>query len=290
MSAPWWAAFPAAEAVVGCGTLEHTLSWSQGRLVAVDHPDLEAERVLVALGGAKPQCLATVEAWHAHEDDLDVLVLGPRSPGESLAADTKDDDDDWLQSLLPGGSGRFRPTGPPQPPPGGPGGSGARRIADGGRIRRDELLELFALGPAFQQRLSAAVAWAWSADGPHATDWAAQTPRLVAALAGRLAPVAGRWLGLESDQVRAEPWTGPGWGRVRVDDTGPELVVSASLPIGWLARVWASGLAGVDGHLVIDVLSASLPRARVLALSRPDAEPVTLAVERRGDRWARADD
>ncbi len=56
----------------------------------------------------------------------------------------------------------------------------------------------------------------------------------------------------------------------------PPLV--AELPVCWLARVWAPGLAVVGGHLIVDVEEAAWPEARVLALPRPGAEPVALSV------------
>jgi hypothetical protein len=52
----------------------------------------------------------------------------------------------------------------------------------------------------------------------------------------------------------------------------------AALPVGWLASVWACGLAVVGGHLVIGVEQPGWPRARVLALSSPGAAPSSLDV------------
>ena len=75
MRPPWWAALPAVETRIRCGTGEHVLRWSQGRLHAADHPDAEGELVLAALGGDKAECVAMLEVWGAHADDLDVLAL-----------------------------------------------------------------------------------------------------------------------------------------------------------------------------------------------------------------------
>ena len=41
--------------------------------------------MLAALGGDRAECVAMLEAWGAHAADLDVLALGPRSPGDELA-------------------------------------------------------------------------------------------------------------------------------------------------------------------------------------------------------------
>ena len=82
---PWWAALPPAGARIRCGPGEHVLRWADGRLDAMDHDDTEGELVLAALGGDKAECVAMLEAWGAHADDLDVLALGPRSPADELA-------------------------------------------------------------------------------------------------------------------------------------------------------------------------------------------------------------
>jgi hypothetical protein len=57
------------------------------------------------------------------------------------------------------------------------------------------------------------------------------------------------------------------------------------LPFRWLARVWAPGLAVLAGHLVVDVLAVSWPRARVLALPKPGAKPHELSVTNDGESW-----
>ena len=150
----------------------------------------------------------------------------------------------------------------------------ARRLSPGqerAQARRVELLSLFALGRDFQLRLSAQVAAAWSGDvpaGPARGQGNAQ-PALVAALAGRLAPAAGPWAGLDPDAVRATLHEGPGWGSVEGDGSG----LRAALPLGWLARVWAPGFPVADGHLVVDVLEVSWPQVRVLGLPAPGRSP-----------------
>jgi hypothetical protein len=48
--------------------------------------------------------------------------------------------------------------------------------------------------------------------------------------------------------------------------------------VGWLASVWACGLALVSDHLVVAVEEAGWPRARVLALREPGAPLVVLDV------------
>ena len=188
MRPPWWAALPAVETRIRCGTGEHVLRWSEGRLHAADHPDAEGELVLAALGGDKAECVAMLEAWGAHADDLDVLALGPRSPADELAVTWE------LVDELRAAFGRRPGSAPMRPGPAPGGGAGtfsasgysapprgarpAARVVRGmpmrrltpeqerAQARRAELLSLFALGRDFQPRLSAQVVSAWSGDEP----------------------------------------------------------------------------------------------------------------------------
>jgi len=318
---PWWAAFPATEATIRCGTGEHVLRWADGQLSAASHADAEGELVLAALGGDRAECVAILEAWGAHAADLDVLALGPRSPGDELAVTWELVDELRALSGPAARSVPMRPGPAPGPSSGGPGtapgpvGSrprahatpgtgppvGSRPIArpirglpgrrlspeqERARAQRVELLSLFALSRAFQLRLSAQVASAWSAGPPAGTPNrpGSARPALTAALAGRLAPAAGPWLGLDPDAVRATMHEGPGWGSVARDGPG----LRAALPLSWLARVWAPGFPVVDGHLVVDVLEASWPRVQVLALPAPGAEPAVLSIQPDGEHWSRA--
>ena len=90
MTAPWWATFGPAEATWRCSGLQHRLRWEAGRLTAPDHPEAEGELVLGALGGDQPECIRLLRAWGEHSDDLDVLMLGPRSSADTLTVDSRD--------------------------------------------------------------------------------------------------------------------------------------------------------------------------------------------------------
>jgi hypothetical protein len=132
--------------------------------------------------------------------------------------------------------------------------------------RRAGLLELLALGPAFQFRLCATVAAAWSERDPRTA-----RPALTAALAGRLAPAVASWLHISPDEVRVSLAQGPGgllWDgdRWRAGSR-------------WVAAVCGAGLAVIDGHLVTDVTRAEFPDADVLTLEAPGGEPAALAVQ-----------
>jgi hypothetical protein len=144
--------------------------------------------------------------------------------------------------------------------------------------RRRELFSLLALGPEFQLRLSATVAASWADSGSRAGEHDAARPALVAALAGRLAPAAQAWLGVDPGRVDVSLHEGAGWGRLAVSGTGRERRLSAALPVGWLASVWAAGLAVTAGHLVVALTAADWPNATVLGVPEPGADPVILNV------------
>jgi hypothetical protein len=158
---------------------------------------------------------------------------------------------------------------------------------DRATARQRELFSLLALGPEFQLRLSATVAAAWADGGSRAGQRDAARPALVAALAGRLAPAAQAWLGVDPGRVDVSLHEGEGWGRLAVSGTGRERRLSAALPVGWLASVWAPGLAVTAGHLVVAVAAAAWPDATVLGVPEPGADPVILNVRAvQGDREA----
>jgi hypothetical protein len=294
----WYLSLPPAEAHVPCGAATHVVRWEAGRLALAAHPDVEAEVVLAALGGTQPRCVAIGQTWARHAADLDVLTLGPRSPADEVMAGWQEAEADrasWFglstrEQLPPGLAGRIT-----SPGSAGPGGGRRSWLAPERATEelsrraqaRVELMELLALGPAFQFRLAGTVAAAWSAAGR-------RRPELIAALSGRFAPAAHDWLGIDPDAVHvtALDEAGPA---AEVPGAGPGPRLRASLPVSWLAAVWACGLAIIGGHLVIGVERPGWPRARVRALSSPGATPVPLDVMATGEgpgglpRWEIAD-
>jgi hypothetical protein len=175
-------------------------------------------------------------------------------------------------------------------------GGTARRIrrglahdgTDRAAARRAELLSLLALGAEFQFRLSATVAAAWADAGSRAGDRRAGQPALVAALTGRLAPAAQSWLGIDPAQVEVALHEDEGWGRLALAGTGDGRTLRAALPAGWLASVWAAGLAVAGGHLIVEIKEAAWPEATVLGVPQPGADPVILKVRAEGGRWTAA--
>jgi hypothetical protein len=293
----WFESLPPAEAAVPCGSGTHIVRWEAGQLILPAHPDAEAELVLGALGGEKPACVALTETWARHAADLTVLATGPR-----YAADTVSIGWDQVaeqRASLPGGwpQAVSVPTAtlPRRSPAGSaPGGRKVpRRLIYGSagpgieearrrQVERIELLELLALGAGFQFRLAGTVTSAWAEPG-RADERIAHRPALTAALTGRFALGARDWLGINPDAVIVTPHEGPGWGALAITGTGAGRRLRASLPVGWLAEVWACGMAVTGGHLVVAVEKPGYPLARVLALPAPDAGPVAITVRARDD-------
>ncbi|MEC9316341.1 MAG: hypothetical protein VX795_04220 [Actinomycetota bacterium] len=60
---PWYEQVPAVTFDVDCEGGPHDITWSQGEVVLGQHPEVAAERALVALGGVKPKCLEILDLW-----------------------------------------------------------------------------------------------------------------------------------------------------------------------------------------------------------------------------------
>ena len=282
----WFDSLPGCEAQVPCGEGRHPVRWEAGALLLPEHPDVEGELVLAALGGEQAGCVELAEAWQRHGADLSVLAIGPRHLADGIAVSWDD-----LAATRPGPAGQPGPGGRaqhgpmrrPAAMPASMAALGARRQQMQQQIheereraqrRTNDMLSLLALGYGFQARLAGQVAAAYAAEP---ADERAR-PALVAAITGRLAPVVEDWIGLDPGQVVVSLHDGPGWGSVEMTGRGEERRLRVALPPGWLARVWASGLAATGRHLVVAVLQAGWPDARVLALRVPGAEPVELDV------------
>jgi hypothetical protein len=286
----WFDCLPNCEALLPCGQGRHVVRWEAGKLRLLSHPDAEAERVLAALGGEKARCVEVAQAWERHAEDLSVLAIGPRSPADEIAV-SWDDVDAVLRESQFGGSIAYAPQAGSLYPRRGPGSWRGPRpmgppvpavyqqsMQDRERAawRRSDMLSLLALGYGFQVRLIGQVAEAHT-DRPE-EGMEKIRPLLVAAITARLAPVAEEWLGIDPGQVVVTLHCGPGWGSAELTGRGEQRRLRVSLPAGWLARVWAAGLALTGRHLVVAVARAGWPDARVLALRAPGTEPVPLDV------------
>ena len=290
---PWFTSLPSCETRVPCGAGRHTVRWEAGSLRLPSHPDAEGELVLAALGGEKARCVEVAEAWARHTDDLSVLAIGPRGPADEIAIGW--DDVITAAQDSPGPHPASGPGfgGPQRPGPlaSRPGPTMARVAAKQRQLqeealaaerRRNDILSLLALGYGFQVRLIGQVATTHAVrlEGPLAPPEGGEAvrPALVAAIAGRLAPVAEEWLGIDPDQVVVSLHHGSGWGSAELTGRGEDRRLRVSLPAGWLASVWACGLARVARHLVVAVEQPGWPRARVLGLRAPGAQPEPLDV------------
>jgi hypothetical protein len=280
----WFTSLPPCETLVPCGQGRHCVRWEAGELRLANHADPGAELVLAALGGEKARCVEIAEAWQRHTADLTVLGIGPRGPADEVAVSW--DDVDAAAQAARGGGGGWAWHGAPRlasPPRAAMARASIRhqqhqQETGEASQRRLDMLSLLALGTGFQIRLAGQVAAA-HADRLEEPDELGRTIRsvLTAALAGRVALVAERWLGIDPDQVVVALHRGAGWGSAELTGRGEQRRLRVSLPAWWLARVWASGLALTGGHLVVAVERAGWPDAQVLALRAPGAEPVSLS-------------
>ncbi len=291
---PWFTCLPSCETEVPCGAGRHTVGWEAGSLRLPSHPDAEGELVLAALGGEKARCVELAEAWARHASDLSVLAIGPRGPADEIAIGWDDVAAAAQDAPGPRRIGVPGLASPPVP-------TLARMSARHRQLqeemlaahrRRTDMLSLLALGYGFQVRLIGQVAAAHAARhsaGHGGTNPKAPLappeggseggrPALVAAIAGRLAPVAEAWLGIDPDQVEVRLHQGPGWGSAELAGRGQDRRLRFSLPAGWLASVWACGLTRAGRHLVVAVERPGWPDARVLALRAPGGEPEPLDV------------
>ena len=279
---PWFLSLAPCESHVPCGSGRHVVRWEAGELRLLGHADPEAELVLAALGGEKARCVEVAEAWARHTADLTVLGIGPRGPADEIGV-SWDDVDAAVQAGLGGGMAPHGPMRLASPPVAAIARVSAGRLQSQRELgqlnqRRNDVLSLLALGHGFQVRLIGHVAAAHAGRLDLDGEGRSIRPVLTAALAGRLAPVAEQWLGIDPDQVVVVLHRGPGWGSVELTGRGAERRLRVSLPAAWLARVWTPGLALVGRHLVVGVRRAGWPDAQVLALRAPGAEPVPLDV------------
>ena len=70
--------FSDAAVQVDCGDERHSIAWTPSGISALDHPDPEAEKVLVGLGGQQPLCLEVLDAWRYSLGDCEMLGVAAR--------------------------------------------------------------------------------------------------------------------------------------------------------------------------------------------------------------------
>jgi hypothetical protein len=243
------AGLPPAELVLDCPAGEkHRLHWANGELTAPDHPDATRERALAALGADPYPCLEIVERWQQHIDDLDVLVLASRGPGDRLTEQAPRSH----RGHTHGGRavGWFSHVSSASPTPGRYAALSAARIGRRGHHdwESDEVGDLLSLGSGLADRLVATVVAAW-VDRITSGDESVRSarPSLHAALYGRAVLAVRTWLGDPTAQVAVQMVV-PDAPRVLVRDADG---IRLEVPFAWLLEVWALGLTTVVGRFCL---------------------------------------
>lgn len=265
---PWWTGLAEVETAGPAGAEGHRLSWRDGVLLLVAHPDPDADRALAAFGGDVCPCLDLLEAWEAEHRRGRILVVGARRADEELAApaaaidaitaelhrwrgalaslraDARAEEDGDLLDRL----------------------ASLRSPEEAAAQRRLGGLLLLTLDRRLQHRLQASAAAALAADARAAAI-------LAAATASRALPSLDRigWRGGLGDiTLGAMPHLG---------------IDRALLPRTWVAAVWGRHLADVvPDHLVLDVTEVT-PEGAITVLAAAPGKP---QVEIRVDRWENA--
>lgn len=237
----WFDAIEPVTVPVDCGGARHQVSWRRGRLVLHDHPNLTAERALVALGADPSWCVEMLMAWQSVAPDARLVARLT-----------------WLVGAWPAVADPL--DRPPVPRP-------ERWMLTDPEIRAEVLRyhELI-LRQSVIERLpiELAVRWLLGSTATFERGWADLTMRdlldlqLLLGAAARRAVVRGlrSWQRLSRVQrltigCRLAP---PGTEAAmtgRVDEHRAEADVD--LPLAWFARVWGPGLTVVDGCFVLDV-------------------------------------
>jgi hypothetical protein len=259
-----------------CSEEQHSLRWSEGGLFAPDHSDAEGERVLGALGGEPPSCIAALEAWDRHVDDLRVLILASRGPGDVLQAGGAERSG-WVASTGP--RVVFTPGGPMNravihPNPGAP----RQRNPRGRPDRTDELWFLQSLGAVLWDRLVASVLHTWTERVREMDVTHPAYPALAAALGGRATLALRAWLGQRYLDVAVEMTLADAPAEL---SRGPD-GVRVRLPFRWLSEVWALGAVVLLGRFVLERLESGPDLERFVTLGPDLAELRQLVVRMEG--------
>lgn len=293
----WWEAAPALEMTVTCEGSQHLLRWRRDGIEPADHPELDAELALMALGGAPPACVSLIQLW-------DDAVTDGGFVGEWV--DETRLNQAWF-SWLSMALDRMRSEGFHE---------FLRRLPPARALRMGEFLDRFPL--PWVDRAAAVVNEATFGSGSEDSGGGRGSgsdsdgdgvgcplaPELLVTAAGNrlrrsfVDAVGGRQLtvgvaALVPLQLTIEDRVDPAVdGSLSGRDRGVSLTVSTS----WLHRVWAAGAAVIDGRLTLslDPGSPGGPNtARLITWDRTlegDLRPriETLAVDFDAGRWVPA--
>jgi hypothetical protein len=246
--------------------------------------------MLTALGGEPRECVEILGTWEGHKDDLRVLVLASRGPGDLF----KQIEEHLLRRAQRGGApgparnaltsrrARFGRGTVTASTVGGwvgyaPLSGGMRRAWPGSWTEQDEVLTLLGLRGGIPDRLVATVLATWAERVSVGDDRVAtERSALIAALHGRVAVALRTWLS-EPDLPITVDMIGP--------SDPPELFresegIRARLPFRWLIDVWARGVPVVLGRFTIGLTDSEDKRQRVLTVDTDlrDVRPVTISL------------
>lgn len=266
MKASWRELAADVELVVACGDDRHRLVWSAGAVRLADHPDLAAERALVAFGGPEPACLAHLRLWN------DAVVDGGFLAEWVDEAHLDDARLSWLGTALD----RMRLEGFHE---------FLRHLPPARAERMGHFVHRFPR--AWLDRAACQVAEAVTGGDPGGRRVAcAQAPSLVEqAVANRLrrAFVSSvgeqgllSWGAAALVPLRIRPASttgsvGAAAPAIAGQLTGPGRGVEVSVAPTWLYSVWGAGASVIDGHLV---LSLDLTRDEARADGQIDDGPI----------------
>lgn len=276
-----WSWMPPAQTPVECAGETHWIRWESGQLVPLNHSDVAGERTLAALGRQQVGCFELLDLWNRHSEDLRVLALASRGPGDPLGPNA------IVTSPHPPGqtlSASVAIAGVVAARPNPPGGSwfgygappaGAQRARPlsrpvgvaAGPLDNDPVARLIVLSGPLSDRLAATVAATWEeraiTGGAH---YEAAKPAMIAALHGRATSAMRTWLGAPGLVITthlADRMQQPTASRAA--DGSVELC----LPFSWIRTVWATGLTTILGRFTLGILHAD-DRQVVLETIGPD--------------------
>lgn len=235
----WWETAPDLAMNVDCEGAGHRLRWRRGQVELLDHPELDAELAMIALGGPEPTCLAYHRLWVDAVADGGFLAEWVEESRLSPSWFS------WLAMALE----RMRSEGFHE---------FLRGLPPARAQRMGEFLHRYPV--PWIDRAAASVGLAVAeVDGVACLD----APRLLsAAVAQRLrrafvASIGGRQLALGAAalvplRISVTSGAAPSINGALI---GPDRGVDLAVDRSWLHRVWAGAATVIDGSLVVAIES-----------------------------------
>lgn len=256
---------------VDCGGERHTIRWTGGDLIALDHDDPEGERAFLALGGEHQRCIEVLDAWARYRSDPRVLSALSRGGGDYLQrrADRGAPRSGLLQGSRGSGWSAYAPLGSTAY-------SSPSTVRYGGKASSrpdvsddDGVGVLAGLDRGVARRLVAT-----TTEVLLATRDPSVQPTLEASLFGRVTSALRSWSGradLEVELVVVDP------NDANIVEEGEKLFVR--LPMEWVSTVWARDLAVIGDRFALGVLDADTSHVslQMIDASFEMARPLTVS-------------